>query len=422
MKAHIAWKQVIANIVALFSGTLLARGFLAISGIVIARQIGPGAYGQYSSTMALVGLTTAVFVLGLDGWLLYQGGRKRHELNVWFTSSLLIKAGFGAIWLVGIWLLAPNLNQSSFPWILVFLGSLALWLEEMARSIWSAFNACLRNNVTLVLMIAFYGIFLGITLWLAWQAVQRPEVYMGGRLLACVLGTLTSAVVALRMLGLHLRPEAFRATLRGTLPFAASYALAVVYGQADLAIVANELGQDAAGVYAPAITLTNALILIPAAVYGVILPFLSQVYVQERMQVRQAAFRLIPTTTLVGIGLGAGLAWLSQPLILLLYGEAFRASGDVLAILGGVIALRCPNAALAAILVAVGWQLPRVGVQALSAALNVGLNFLIVHWLGVLGVAKVYVLTEAILLLGYLALFLLWIRRGRRESWLQESC
>ena len=95
----------------------------------------------------------------------------------------------------------------------------------------------------------------------------------------------------------------------------------------------------------------------------------------------------------------------------LLYGAPYQGSGAVLAVLSGVLVLRCPSTALAAALVAVGWQTWRVGAQAVAAILNVVLNLLIVHQFGVMGVAKVYVFTEAILFLGLLSLFILWIRK-----------
>lgn len=389
----------------------MARGLLAITLIVIARQLGPADYGQYSASIAIVGMATVLFSLGLDGWLLYRGGKDPQQLDVRLTSAFTLKAALGVVWLAGWWVVARYLNQSSFPWMLIMLGALSLWLEELARIIWSGFKACLRNDLTLVLMIVAQGAFLGITLWLASQHAQNPESYMGGRLAAAFLGTVVSAILVARRIGLRLRLETLWPTLRDTLPFAASIGFAMLYGRADLTIVASELGKVAAGTYAPAVTLTNALFLIPAAIFGVMVPFLSRGYAGGPGWVKRTSRPLVAGTLLLGVLLGVALALASQPLILLLYGEAFSASANVLAILGGVLVLRCPSMALAAVLVAVGWQVPRVGAQAFAATLNVLLNLLFVHQIGVMGVARVYMLTEAVLFLGYLGLFLVWMRK-----------
>jgi len=412
---------VIANILTLFSGTTVARVLSAVTLMVIARQVGPDAFGQYTASMALVGLTSIFFSLGLDGWLLYEGGRKADELNVRFTSALCLKVLLGIVWLAGLWVSAPRLNPSSFPWNLILLGSLSVWMEELARITWSAFKACLRNDLTFILMTGLQGVFFGTTLWLVIQHVGDPGSYLAGRLLATFLGAGASILLVIRRLGSRLHPEMFRATLRGTLPFAASLALATIYGRADLTIVANELGKTGASVYGPAIAFTNALFLIPTAIYGVMVPVLSRSHGEEREGVKWMSVWLVAGTALLGLGMGSAQALLSRPLVLLIYGAPFEASADVLAILGGVLALRYPNMALAAVLVAVGWQMPRVAAQALPAALNVILNLLIVQQLGVMGVAKVYVLTEAVLFLGYLGAFLLWIIREKRTTGSQGS-
>jgi O-antigen/teichoic acid export membrane protein len=202
-----------------------------------------------------------------------------------------------------------------------------------------------------------------------------------------------------------------RTALRGSLPFAASNAFTVIYGRADLAIIGNQLGKAAAGVYAPALTLTNTLFLIPAAVQEVMLPILIKGYATDRVWTVRASVRLSLVMVVAGVALGTGLAWLSQPLIDVVYGRSFWASGEVLKLLSDVLVLRCPTIALSAVLVAVGWQTPRVGVQAVAAVLNVALNLLVVHSLGVIGVAQVYVLTEGVLLAGHLGLFLIWLQR-----------
>jgi len=414
------WKRVVGNIIALLSGTALARGFSAVTSVVIARQIGPEGFGQYSASIALVGLTTVLFSVGLDGWLLYHGGRNQDDLKRGFNSAFSIKIVLGIIWLTGLWMFSPLLTQSSFPRDLILLGSLSLLLEEIVRTIWSAFKACLRNDLTFILMAGFQVLFLGSTLWLAKHHIQEPASYLKGRLLAACLGAAVSLLSAHRKLGLHPQLKALWPTLLGSFPFAISIALARIYGQVDLTIVASELGKAAAGIYSPALNLTSAIFLIPAAIYGVMVPILSRGYTEDPAWTRRVSIGMTLGMAMLGLVLGCGLVFLAHPLIHLLYGTSFEASADVLAILAGVLILRCPNMALAAALVAVGWQIPRVGAQALSATLNILLNLMLVHELGVTGVAMVYVLTEAILFTGYLGIFLWWM--WKRTTNLEKFC
>ncbi|MBK9052239.1 MAG: polysaccharide biosynthesis C-terminal domain-containing protein [Chloroflexi bacterium] len=62
------------------------------------------------------------------------------------------------------------------------------------------------------------------------------------------------------------------------------------------------------------------------------------------------------------------------------------------------------NFALGAVLTSGGRQSPRTKVQIAAAIFNVCANLLIIQPYGIIGVAIVYVLTELILTVGYLAI------------------
>ena len=410
------WRRAAGNVLALFSGSALSRGLAAVTMIVIARQIGPAAYGQFSASIAVAALVSALFSLGLDGWLLYRGGRQPEELGTSAASALLLRAALGPLWLVILWAAAPVLNQDSFPRVLLLLAGLALWAEGINQITWSTFKARLQNDLTLALMTIAALLFLALTLALAARQVQDTNAYMSGRLAAALAATLFSGLLLARRVHLRLRPGQLRTVLRTTLPFGASVLLAAIYGRADLAIVANELGNAAAGEYAPALNLVSALSLVPAAIFGVMVPFLGRRQGDEPARIRRTALRLVILTTVAGAVSGLALAAAARPLVTLLYGQPFQASSASLALLGGVLALRFPNMTLAAILVAIGWQTRRVAVQAVAAVSNVVVNLAIVHRAGVQGVAIVYVVTELVLFAGCLALFVTWARTPRSPS------
>jgi lipopolysaccharide exporter len=405
------WRRAAGSVLTLFSGNALSRGLAAVTMIVIARNIGRVAYGEFSSSVAVVALVSSLFSLGLDGWLLYRGGQAPEELGTSAVSALLIRIALGPVWLAGLWAISPVLNQQAFPRVLLMLAGLALWIEGVNQITWSTLKARLQNKLTLVLMTVASVLFLGSTLVLAACRVEGPDVYMVGRLAAALAATIISGWLLARKLPLRFRPERFRSTVRATLPFAASVLFAAIYGRADLAIVANELGGAAAGEYAPALNLVSALSLVPAAIFGVMVPFLGRQQSRDPASIKGAAVRLVVLTSLLGAFAGLALAAVAHPLVTLLYGKPFEASSSSLALLGGVLALRFPNMTLAAILVAVGWQTRRVAVQAVAAVTNIVVNLLIVHQAGVQGVAVVYVVTELVLFVGCLFLLILWARR-----------
>lgn len=413
MSAIPSTRRILANVGTLLSGTAVARVFSALTAIIIARQLGPGVFGQYAASLSLTRLTAVLFSLGLDGWLLRNGGRDTRRLGAIGTACLSLKVSLGVIWLLGIMLAAPHLDQDAFPASLICLGALSIWLEELANTVWTTFKSVLKNNVTLRLMVGSQALLLLITSVLAMTGMKEAHGYLVGRAAVSAVNSAVALIIMARVFGMRLKFTDVRRALKETLPFGASIALATIYGQADVAIVARWLGKTAAGLYSPAISLTTAFFLIPAAIYGVMLPVLSQRYLESHELVRRTSTRLVAWTAALGGALGGGMALIARPLVHFLYGSEFATSSDVLVMLSGVLALKCLSFSLAAIVVAVGWQNRRVVVQALSATVNIALNVLIVQTLGIMGVAKVYVLSEAILVFGYMMLVVWWRHKSK---------
>ncbi len=111
-----SYRKVLFNIGALTSGVSLARVLAAIAVVLLARQVGPTAFGQYAASMTLAKLSATLFSLGLDSLLLRNSGRANSaQLAELTTTTLSIKLGLGLLWLFAITLIAPQINSVSFP-------------------------------------------------------------------------------------------------------------------------------------------------------------------------------------------------------------------------------------------------------------------------------------------------------------------
>ena len=182
----------------------------------------------------------------------------------------------------------------------------------------------------------------------------------------------------------------------------------MIYGVSDVALVAHYLGNEAAGIYAPAISIMSALVLVPLALHMVSVPALSRAHAEDRAAVGSAATRLLLISAPLGIMAGIVLAFGADWIVQILLGDAFAETGDVLTLLSGVLAARFSTLAAASVLIAVGWQRHRVKPQIAVAGLNVGLNMLLIPRWGLIGAAGVFVFTEWLLVAGYLALVWRW--------------
>ncbi len=410
--ASLGQSQALRNMGALFSGSAAARVLSAFSIFVLARQLGVTQFGIYTATLSLAKLSSVLFSLGLDSWLLREGRRAPGRFSAAVGASLMLKLLLGVLWLAFLSLLAPLLKQESFPTPLVIFAAVSVLLEELSLTALTAFKAALRNKITFWLMMIAPAALLLLTIFLASRDVAGVAPYFLARIFSFVLAGVVALFLVWRLFGLSISWGWMPQVLRETASFGVSQGLALIYERADITIIAFVLGNVAAGIYAPAVSLMTTLYLIPLAIYEVVLPLISTIHAQNRAGVRRTAFRFYLLSAFLGAGMGVVLSVLAHPLVWILYGPEYAASGAILAVLSSVLIFKTISFALAAVIAGVGWQGRRALVQAAAALINVGLTFAVINQYGIHGVAHVFVLTEALLTASYVYLVVRWQQKN----------
>lgn len=402
-----ARKKVVANIGTLFFGSVVARVLSAFIIFILARRLGPDMFGLFVASLSLAKLASVFFSLGLDSWLLRNGQGK--DLSQAATAALTIKVGLGIIWLFVVSAIIFIWNPSAFPLPVFFLCALSWWFEELSSTALSAFKAVLLNKITVVLLIGAQTGLLLITLLLAGLNIENIFPYLFGRVFVTGISCIITLYFMFRFIGKGSVDFIYlKIVLMETIPFALSYGLAIIYERADVIIIAYMLGTAVAGLYAPAISLMTTLYMIPLAIYDVMLPYISKIYVERPQLLKKLTFQTVLVSALLGMLMGVSLSILSYLLVGIVYGADYFESAPVLINLSPVLILKSISFALAAILAAIDLQGKRVIIQAIAAIINVGLNLVVVKTYGLTGVAYVYIFSEVILMLGYLFLTLRW--------------
>jgi len=393
-------RNVVQNIAALFSGSVVAQGMTALALLLTARQLGAADYGQYASCFILASFTSIVFSLGLDIWLLREGGRNPARLAEAAGSVLAIKLMLGLGWLAAMLALSPLFDSSTFPTSLLRLSMVSVWLDTLFSTPLTAFKASLRNQYTSLLEGGADVAWFAITLALIAAGERQAANFIWARIAVQAI----FLAIALILVGgiVRLRPNLItaRRAVRETLPFAASEFLAWTSMRVDVLIVALLLGKTEVGQYSPAVGIINAAFLIPAAVYLVVTPVLSNLFVTNVRQGWLTAKRSLLLLLAVGVAMSAAMFLLAGPAAALL-GQSFRGSRQVLQILSAILFVHSLSFGLAAILIAANLQTRRTVVQVVAVLVNVSLNLLAVRWAGIRGAAVVYVITEMVLFSGY---------------------
>ncbi len=417
MNTPISKKHVITNILTLVSATSIGQVAIGLSLLFTARPLGIDSFGQYSACFALTKMTSIIFTLGTDTWLLRQGRRGEIPLGKLIGSNLTIKSLMGFLWLIGLFIASRFLSPKTYPTQLLFLSALATWLEASLQTMSYGFIISLKNKATAVLGLTSSLGLLFSTLVLVFTQQNEPMTYAWVRLSVAGLATLGGLFWFRKISPLSSDFHVVKLTVKNILPFTLSDALVLIYTQADITIVALLLGNQAAGLYSPASGILRAMFVIPSAVYLVMTPVISQLVAERSPRlsktIRQTYFFLAGIGAMLWMVTSLLGPWISR----LILGPKFSASGAILVILGVILFIKSCSYASTAVIVATTGQGRRVLIQALAAAVNVILNLIVIHRYGITGVAWVYVISEIILLAGYLII----AERGRLKATLSKG-
>ncbi len=391
---------IIDNITVLFSGSAIAQGLNAITLLLTARQLGPENYGQYTSSLIFATFCSIIFSLGLDLWLLYEGGKAPSKIANLVGSAFSIKLTLGMVWLVFMFIVAMFIKSSALPPNLVRISALTVYISSLYGTLLTTFKALLRNKINSMIEATTSLVRMLGTLWLITVGVLQPAYYILLQAFIFLTSLSIAFFLVYRLIGFTPSIPTMKIAVRQAPPYAASDFLAWLYMRQDILIVALLLGDYAAGIYSPAVGIVNALFLVPATVHVVIVPVLSNLFATNIHQAWKTALRAVGVLTVVGFGLFLALLFGSRYLTIIL-GASFADSQPILVIISIIIFLHSIIYGVAAILVATNQQVNRSVIQAIVVILNAGLNFLIIPRIGINGVAYVYILTEVVLLIGY---------------------
>lgn len=401
-------RSVLASLSALLTGSSAAQAITTITLLLTARRLGVAGYGLYAASFALNGFTSILFNWGLDHWLLREGGRAPGRIGAVYGSVFLPKMGFGVLWLAATAGLATLINAPQFPAELLAWSAASVLLDGIFASVLTAFKASLRNTMTSLLEAGSDTAWMLATVALAAAGSGEVIVFVQARVAVLFIAVIVGLATVKRFWRVEFSTSSARQALRNSRAFAASDLLAWVSMRFDVVIISLALGEQAVGLYSPAVGIVNAAFLIPAAVYFVILPVLSRQRENDRQQAAATERSSMQLQAAIGLALSAAV-FLAAPIVVFLLRESYAETVTILRLLSPLLFFKCLSFGMAAILVAAGRQKQRALVQSMVVPASILLNLLVVIPFGIQGVAVVYVIAEILTSVGY------WLLMRGRE-------
>ncbi len=369
-----------------------------VVGALVARHLGPDAYGLLNATLATVGLLLALAGMGLDLVTVRALASGEHASGAVLGTVLALKLAAGIVAAALLVALSVGTSWAGMPAILAIVSAPTLvwsafdvfdyWSQAQGRFGLLATCRAISYAAALVLRI---GLLVAAAPVEAFAVAAMLEVLIGGVILGAAVWRQPQ-----RPLGWRVDTAVARGLLSQSMPMWLSAIAVWAYLRVDQLLIANMLAPADLGRYAAAVRLAESWYFVPTAIVTASFPGLVQLRSRSLEQYRAGTERLF--RLLAGIGCAAGLAaTLLAPVIVgVLFGPDYVEATPAFQVLAWSGMFAAWGVARENWLVAEGLTRYSPITTAIGAVLNVGLNLLWLPRFGILAAAWTTLLAQLV--------------------------
>jgi len=377
-------KLLVKNTVWLFLANVFAKVFKLGLVIMMARTLGPAAFGNFSYFLSLFGLVYLLLDVGISQVYVREYQRDGVDDDRLFGTSIYAKTVMSIVTLLllfgySVFIQSPELKMIAILTSLSCLvWTMRLFFVSVTRSRLhmktESISFCVENFVTSGL---------GILFLFVWPSLPLVA-------LAYFLGALTGLIVLLVM-SESLFPSHFyfdRAMLKRLFPiWVPVLGTSIVYpiiSTTDTVMIKWMLGPESVGIYQAAYKFIQFLGLIPFVVASVLYPFFSKWH-QDKDQLLSLIKICFSLSGLIVFPFSVAGALLAPRIFMFFYGPAFAESVPIFI---AFLALLLPffiTTLFNQLLLALDAQNQNFWISLISALVNVVLNVIFIMYMGVLG-------------------------------------
>jgi O-antigen/teichoic acid export membrane protein len=327
--------KIVDNMGWLFFDKVLRMGVGLLVGVWVARYLGPEQFGLFSFASAFVGMFGAVAGLGLQSIVVRDIVRDPacKEETLGTAAVLQLLGGFlsyGCV-LGAIFMMRP---EDTLAMLLVaILGSIMLFRFSDVALYWfesqvlSKYIVWVQNGCFLIFAAIKVGLIASNAPLLAFAWATAAEALIVALLIFFMLGLRGPKLQQLRFSLLRAK-----ALLADSWPLLLSAMSIMVYMKIDQIMLGQMLGDDAVGIYSAAVRISEVWYFIPMMIVASVFPSILEAKKRDEAQYLQRLQRLYDLMVWMSIVIALPMTFLSAPIVVALFGEAYVDSGAVLAI------------------------------------------------------------------------------------------
>lgn len=413
-------KQAVKTISLLWVGSIMGAGCAFLTQVLLARELGPAAFGAFAAALAMVMLVAPLASFGVGGFWLKAFGGEGWQAVRWLRGSLKYTLLTTFLMLTGLfcWAMFGPHDVSTRELLMVLsvylLGQVAvelvsakLQLEEryLGLALWQFLPHLMRLMLVAMLALVFNKLMTLHNVAYAYGLIS-VFVFLFGTLL---IWGMYDGHLALKGHGEAPRKTEPATSLIGmkqvavqSWPFGLAGVFYLIYFQSDIILLKYIMGDDVAGIYNVAFVVIATVYMLPGVVYQkFLLPKIHRWARHDRAKVSQ----VYRTGNLIMLILGfisMVILWLTANFVLpWIFGEGYEEAVFIVMVLALGVPLRFVSLSTGAFLMADGYIRKKAALMAIAATINVTLNIFLIPVYGAIGAAVATCLTEVFLFISY---------------------
>lgn len=383
-------QTVLVNSAWLMADKVVRLGLGLVIWIWLARHFGPAGFGLWNYAMAFAALFGALAGLGLEGVLVRELVRHSDQTEALLGTAFVLRMSSGVLATAACLLTAFALRPSDeLGLALVAMNAAVFMLQSFQVADQYFQSRMLTRPAVLAVNAAFLLASAGRLVLLA---VEAPLWWFGASLVVEAALAAALLLVACRADGMSARRWRFRADLARNLlseswPLLLSGLAVMAYMRLDQVMLAAMAGDTAVGQFSAALRISEVWYFIPAAIVTAAFPALMKTRAASLSAYEANVQMLYDAMAWLGLAVAVVVSLVAPWLVDLLYGAQYQQAAAVLTVqiwAGVAVSMSFVHGKW---LLAEGLQRYGLIYTLAAAAINVGLNLLLIPDYGAVGAA-----------------------------------
>jgi len=391
-------QRVAKNICIVIVGNIIFRIISLFVIIFLARYLGTIGFGKYSFVFAYLAFFGIITDLGLQNILVREMSRDEFITAKLIGNVYVIKlilSVFAVILSIAvIKLMHYPTDTATYVYIATFTLPFLSFNEIYA----AIFQSNLRMEYDVIAKLSFKVLSAGLIMWIIFAKGTLMQI-----IIALVFSEMVKTLISYCFSRKFVRPQfaidfgLWIYLIKESMPLALSSVIWIIYYQIGIVMLSPMKGDIAVGIYSAAHKLIEPLSLIPIALTMSLFPIMSASFKSSNDRIIKSYRLSIKYLLIIALPIAIGTMFLSDKIVLLIYGAEFANSAAVLQILIWALVFTFSNSVLLQLLISMDKQKLNTLSIGICAITNITLNFILIPIMSYNGAAIATVASNIVL-------------------------